>query len=208
MVAKLEPGDAAHGVFTVAGEHHDVAARDICANLAKANILIGIYFDAAASPKSAGSITAYDAVRPFWRASRRLAQLVQRYVLNRLNSRGYGIPNDGVESDRLLGGVPLTQAADAYDHLLLLGAAKPGYFSTPSRMPGVLIEPLFVTDPFEATLVVKPGGQHLIAQGLAAAAEQYFETRDFPAAKTRRATARCDPHAPRSRPTDRDHPLG
>jgi N-acetylmuramoyl-L-alanine amidase len=161
-VARLLPGDVSDGVFT--------------ANLAGANILIGIYFDAAASARSAGSITAYDADRSFARESYRLAELVQRDVLARLNNRGFGIPNDGVESDTLLGGLPLTGAADAYDHLLLLGPAKRGYFSTPSTMPGALIEPLFITDPFEATLAVKPSVQHLIAQGLAAAAEQYFET--------------------------------
>jgi N-acetylmuramoyl-L-alanine amidase len=173
-VARLEPGDASKGVFTVEGEHHDVAARDLCANLARANVLIGIYFDAAASRQSAGSITAYDAVRPFARASHRLARLLQRDVLAELNARGFGIPDDGVQTDTLLGGTPLTSAADAYDHLLLLGPAKSGYFSTPSEMPGALIEPLFITDPFEATLVVRPAVQRLIAEGIAASAEQYF----------------------------------
>jgi hypothetical protein len=81
-----------------------------------------------------------------------------------------------VQTDALLGGVPLTRAADAYDHLLLLGPAKPGYVSTPSEMPGALIEPLFITDPFEATLLTKPTVQQLIARGLAAAVEQYFGT--------------------------------
>jgi len=173
-VARLEPGDASNGVFTIEGEHHDVAARDLCANLARANILLGIYFDAAASPQSAGSITAYDAVRPFAQASRRLARLLQRDVLAELNARGFGIPDDGVQTDAQLGGIALTAAADAYDHLLLLGPAKTGYFSTPSKMPGALIEPLFITDPFEATLLVKPAVQRLIAEGIAATAEQYF----------------------------------
>jgi N-acetylmuramoyl-L-alanine amidase len=175
-VARLGPGDVSAGAFTIEGEHRDVTARDVCANLAKANILIGIYFDAASSAQSAGSITAYDRVRRFASASHRLALLVQRDVLAQLNSRGYGIPNDGVQTDALLGGVPLTAAADAYDHLLLLGPAKPGYFTTPSKMPGVLIEPLFITDPFEATLLTRQTVQHLIARGLAAAVERYFET--------------------------------
>ena len=59
-VARVVPGDEANGIFTVQGEHHDVAARDICANLAKANILIGIYFDVGTSPQNAGSVTGYD----------------------------------------------------------------------------------------------------------------------------------------------------
>jgi N-acetylmuramoyl-L-alanine amidase len=173
-VVRLRPGDIARGVLTIAGDHRDLTARDVCADLAHASVLVGIYFDAAASRRSAGSITAYDAVRPFHAASHRLAVLVQRNVLKRLNRRGYGIPDDGVQTDVRLGGVPLNAAAAAYDHLLLLGPAKAGYFSTPSTMPGALIEPLFITDPFEGTLAAEPGVQALIAHGLAAAVEQYF----------------------------------
>ena len=64
--------------------------------------------------------------------------------------------------------------AAAYGHLLLLGPAMAGYFSTPSQMPGALIEPLYLTDPFEGSIATSPGGQQTIAQGLAAAIEQYF----------------------------------
>jgi hypothetical protein len=67
---------------------------------------------------------------------------------------GYAIPDDGVLQDSGLGSA-LTSAAVAYGHLLLLGPAKAGYFTTPSQMPGALIEPLFVTDPFEASIAVR-----------------------------------------------------
>ena len=83
-------------------------------------------------------------------------------------------PDDGVVSDVTLGGPALTGAAAAYGHLLLLGPAQPGYFSTPSQMPGALIEPLFITDPFEATIAASGPGQHAIAAGLDRAVEQYF----------------------------------
>jgi N-acetylmuramoyl-L-alanine amidase len=41
-------------------------------------------------------------------------------------------------------------------------------------MPGALIEPLYVTDPYEAAVAASPRGQHLIAAGIADAVEQYF----------------------------------
>ena len=47
-VIRPQPGDVSGGLFTVQGEHDDVASRDICANMAKANVLVGIYFDAGA----------------------------------------------------------------------------------------------------------------------------------------------------------------
>lgn len=41
-------------------------------------------------------------------------------------------------------------------------------------MPGALIEPLFLTDPFEASIAASTLGQQVIAAGLAAGIEQYF----------------------------------
>jgi N-acetylmuramoyl-L-alanine amidase len=62
----------------------------------------------------------------------------------------------------------------AYGHLVLLGPADPGYVSTPSQMPGAVIEPLFITDPFEGSIAASRRGQSVIADGLARAIEQYF----------------------------------
>ncbi len=175
-------GDVATGVFTLQGEHADVAARDICANLAKATILLGIYFDAGTSATNAGSITGYDTVRPFASDNERLATLLQSDVLAHLNAHGWTVPNAGVVSDTTLGGPASTTTAANYDHLLLLGPADPGWFTTPSQMPGALIEPLFITDPFEGTIAASTAGQQAIAQGMAQAAEQYLGSPRPPAA--------------------------
>ena len=173
-VARIKPGDQSGGIFTVQGEHNDVAARDECANRARANILVGIYFDVGASTENAGSITGYDTDRPFSSLNLKLATLVQSDVLSELNAHGWDIPDAGVVSDVYLGGPPLTQAAGHYGHLLLLGPPEAGYFTTPSEMPGALIEPLFITDPFEGTIATGVTGQEAIARGLAQAIEQYF----------------------------------
>jgi N-acetylmuramoyl-L-alanine amidase len=172
-VVRPQPGDISGGLFTAQGEHRDVAARDVCANEANANILVGIYFDAG-SYDNAGSVTGYDTVRPFAAENLRLATLVQNDVLAAMNAQGWDIPSEGVVDDTQLGGPALTNAAASYDHLLLLGPADPGWFDTPSLMPGALIEPLFITDPFEGSLAASTQGQQVIAQGLATAVEQYF----------------------------------
>jgi N-acetylmuramoyl-L-alanine amidase len=174
-VSRPQPDDLDEGVFTAQGVHDDVAARDTCANMAKANVLVGIYFDAGGSSYDAGCVTAYDSVRPFASQNLKLATLVQNDVLNALNAQGWQIPNLGVTNDSELGGPPLTAAAGDYGHLLLLGPADPGWFNSPSRMPGALIEPLFITDPFEANIAESPSGQQVIAGGLAQAVEQYFD---------------------------------
>lgn len=171
-VLRLGPGDESGGILTVKGDHDDVAARDVCANMAHANVLIGVYFNSGGY-WNAGSITAFDTARPFAALNHRLADLVQSSVLQAMNAQGWQIPNDGAVSDAGLGSDLSPQDA-IYGHLLLLGPAMRGYFSTPSQMPGALIEPLYLTDPFEASIAASSRGQHVIGQGLARAVEEYF----------------------------------
>jgi N-acetylmuramoyl-L-alanine amidase len=171
-VMRLRPGDVSDGVLSVGGSHRDVLARDACANAAHANVLIGIYFNGG-EPSDAGSVTGYDAVRRFAPENLRLARILQGEVLAAMNAQRWRIPNDGVKLDVVLGSV-LNNQALAYGHLVLLGPAKRGYVSTPSRMPGALIEPLFITDPFEASIAASRRGQKVIAIGLAKAIERYF----------------------------------
>ncbi len=187
-VGRLGPKDFAGPFLSAQGVHDDIAARDECADLAKADVLVGIYFDAGYSQLNAGCLTAYDQARPFWPANIRLARLVQGDVLSALNVHGWGVPNDGVTSDLTLGGPALDQASAAYGHLLLLGPADRGWFDTPSTMPGALIEPLYVTDPFEASIAASKTGQEAIASGIERAVEQYFAPRHLsgPAAGKRR----------------------
>ena len=172
-VARPAPGDVSGGIYTPQGDHRDLIARAVCANLAHAEILIGIYLDASDSPSLRGGLTLYDAARPFWPASRRLAELVQRDVLARLRAHGWDVPDDGVHDDIGYGSF-VTSADQAYGHLLILGPPKAGYLSTPSEMPGALTEPLFITDPAEASIADGAAGQEAIARGLATAVGQYF----------------------------------
>jgi N-acetylmuramoyl-L-alanine amidase len=173
-VSRPGPDDVDGGLFTTQGVHDDVAARDVCADKARANVLLGIYMDAGTSPDNAGSVTGFDSVRPFRAANLRLAEDVQHAVLSAMNAQGWGIPNLGVADDSELGGPALTTAAGEYGHLLLLGPAAPGFFNTPSSMPGALVEPLFITDPYEGSIAETPADQQVIADGLAHAIEQYF----------------------------------
>jgi N-acetylmuramoyl-L-alanine amidase len=178
-VLRLRPGDVSGNLLTVAGSHDDVAARDVCANAARADVLVGVYFNSGASAGNAGCVTAYDSARPFAGDNRRLAGLVQSAVLAAMNAQGWQIPDGGVQPDQELGS-SLTPADLAYVHLLLLGPAKAGYFNTLSMMPGALVEPLFITDPFEGSIAASTRGQQVIAAGLARAIEQYVAPRPSP----------------------------
>lgn len=175
-VARPAPGDLSGGLFTGQGVHRDLVARDACANRSHAAILIGVYFNAIADSGAGGSVTLYDASRPFWRSSQALALRVQGDVLASFRAAGISVPDDGVHNDVGYGS-SVTSADRAYQHLLILGPAKSGYFSAPSLMPGALIEPLFITNPSEATLADSRRGQEAMAQGLARAAAGYLRSR-------------------------------
>jgi N-acetylmuramoyl-L-alanine amidase len=182
-VVKLSPSDVSGGVLSLVGAHDDVAARDVCANDADANLLVGIYYDAGGSAANAGGLTAYDADRSFSSSNLRLANLLQTDVLAAMNAQGWGIPNDGVMPDDDLGSFVgdaasggIAGEAAAYDHLLLIGPAASQFFTTPSQMPGAVIEPLYITDPYEGSIAASTHGQQVIAGGIAQAVEQYFPT--------------------------------
>ena len=51
----------------------------------------------------------------------------------------------------------------------------------PSAMPGGLVEPLFITDPNEASIAASSRRQQVIAAGLARAIEQYLAPGKGPA---------------------------
>jgi N-acetylmuramoyl-L-alanine amidase len=172
-VLKLGPADTDGGLLSVTGVEQDLAARDICANDAHANLLVGIYMNAG-SAGEAGSVTVYDAARSFSADSQHFANLLQADVLAKLNAQNYGIPDGGVSNDSGYGST-VSEVGVSYGHLEVLGPAYPqNGFTTPSEMPGALIEPLFLSDPFEASIAASGSGQELIAEGVANAVGNYF----------------------------------
>ncbi len=85
---RLGSGDTDGGLLSELGSHDDVAARDVCANLAKADVLVGVYMDAGGTPDDAGSISVYDSDRSFSTENLRLANLLQHDVITEMNDQG------------------------------------------------------------------------------------------------------------------------
>jgi N-acetylmuramoyl-L-alanine amidase len=172
-VARLTSSDVSGILLTVAGVHADLEARARCANEAHASALVSVHFNSASSPGNAGALSVYDGARSFAVANRRLAELLQTTVLANLDAHGWAIPGAGVVSDTTVGNALSAQAV-AYGHLVILGPAMAGYVMSPTTMPGSVVEPLFLTDPFEADIAASLQGQASIADAIATALTRFL----------------------------------
>jgi N-acetylmuramoyl-L-alanine amidase len=168
-VTKLAPADSTMGALTSSAEHRDLVTRAACANAADASVLVSIHFNGFDDPTVGGSETFYDSARAFAADSKRLAQDLQAAVV-----AGLGASDRGVWTDDQLAAPTLTAAGSRYDHLIELGPAATGWVDDPSRMPGALVEPLFLTNPQEAKLAADAAGQERIAAALEVGLQKYF----------------------------------
>jgi len=177
LVAKLGPREVAGGALTSQGASHDLVARDQCADHARANVLVGIYFDAGGTGQSAGLVTTYDPTRTFAERNLQLAEIVQADVLNSLSASGLHLPdNPEVQDSAFVGSA--RDAMVATDPLILLGSGGTTSNLSPSTMPGAVVEPLSLTDPLEASVAASLSDQRSIGAAIAAAVGQFLALPD------------------------------
>jgi N-acetylmuramoyl-L-alanine amidase len=171
-VARLSAGDTVAGSLTASAVHRDLVERAACANAARASVLLSIHFNGFDDPSIGGTETFYDSARQFAPLNERLARDVQRAVVTTL-----GTADRGVWRDDDAVAPALTPSGEMYGHLIELGPAEKGWVDDPSRMPGALVEPLFLTNPAEARYAADPAGQQRIAVGLRDGLEAYLTGR-------------------------------
>jgi len=160
-------------MLTPDGVLADLQRRIDRANQSGAHVLLSIHLNGFTDPSVEGAETFYDPSRPFGDQSKQFATLVQNALIADLRAKGYDTPDRGVTSDEDLQTESLGSLAGNYNHLVLLGPAVPDRLR-PSQMPGALSEPLFLSNPTEATAVTQPDVQDLIATSYAKAIEAYL----------------------------------
>ncbi len=151
----------------------DLQRRIDRANASGARVLLSIHLNSFDDPSVAGAETFYDSARPFSSQSLRLATVVQEALIGDLRAAGYDTPDRGVTDDQDLAVESLGSLAGDYHHLVILGPGVPGRLR-PSQMPGALSEPLFLSNPAEASAAIQPLMQDLIARAYARAIEEYL----------------------------------
>lgn len=115
-----------------------------------------------------GTVTFYNAERPFSDDSLRFARLVQGSLIAAFRSLGYESRDRGVERDEVL-----RTPGEPGAHLILLGP-KSERIARPCQVPGVLSETLFLTHSREAELARDPKALDALATGYADAVSAYF----------------------------------
>lgn len=168
-VRRFAADEVGGGALSSDQVRQDLQARVRCADDSHAAALLSIHFNGYDDRSVGGSQTIYDAARPFSDQSARLAGSVHSALLTRL-----GLVDRGILTDDALDAPTLSDRADSYGHLLLLGPAQPGWLDRGTGMPGVLVEPLFLTAPAEAGMASSPSGQRTIASALAEGLESFL----------------------------------
>ncbi|HVC32653.1 MAG TPA: N-acetylmuramoyl-L-alanine amidase [Chloroflexota bacterium] len=161
-------------VLTPDGVLADLQRRIDRANASGAHVLLSIHLNAFQDPSVGGAETFYDSSRPFADQSKHFATLVQDSLITALRVKGFDTPDRGVTDDEDLQIESLGSLSGDYHHLVLLGPAIPGRLRA-SQMPGALSEPLFLSNPPEATAAVDPTMQELIATAYTKAIEEFLK---------------------------------
>jgi N-acetylmuramoyl-L-alanine amidase len=175
-VALRRPGDLRGGALTVEALRRELMARIDCANAARADVLVSVHLNSHYGPSADGAETFYNTNREFSARSRALASHLHGAIVSNMRDAGWQVHDRGVAIDDSAGGEAATREPAAYGQLLELGPAAPPWFTRPSRMPGVIIEPLFLTNPDEARRVTTAAGRTAIARGVVEGIEAYFAT--------------------------------
>jgi N-acetylmuramoyl-L-alanine amidase len=143
----------------------DLQGRVDKANGVSADLLISVHFNGIDDPSKRGTQIFYADERPFTEKSKSLAEMVQNNMLKQLDKAGYQ------SQDRKA--TPDSQLLGRGVHFYLLGPESK-IIKRPSQMPGIIGEPLYLTNPDDAAAIRKPAVQEAVAKAYADAVAEYF----------------------------------
>jgi N-acetylmuramoyl-L-alanine amidase len=158
------------------GIFDEMQARINICNRAQADLMISIHINGYDTERPSGYETWYTLDREFGAQSRRIAELTHEALGSQLAAAGYTPEARGVKDD---GSVSVDDSDPTLEsHMLITGPELPGRL-TPSQMPGVIVEGLFITNPDDAAFLVSDGGISAIVTGYENAVIAYFNEYEF-----------------------------
>jgi N-acetylmuramoyl-L-alanine amidase len=146
-------------------------ARTLFANSHHADLFVSIHFDGSTDSSMHGTHGYYCPARPFWKESKRLADLLTASVTSSARSAGYADSDNGVQTD-VADVVPQSRAD--YPWFLVLGPSRSRWI-TGTAMPGALIETLYMSSPRDDAAMRKPAVVAALGRGYANGIRAYFD---------------------------------
>lgn len=151
----------------------EYSARNSFANRHHADVFVSIHFDGSTDGSIHGTHGYYCPSRPFWRDNKRLATVLTASVVGSLRHAGYPDTNNGVQTDVA---DPVPQEWPDYPWFLVLGPSR-RHRVVGTRMPGALIETLYMSSPRDDIAMRNPALVAAMARGYADGIRQYFNGR-------------------------------
>jgi N-acetylmuramoyl-L-alanine amidase len=152
----------------------ELQARINICNAANADLLVSMHINGYSNQHPRGYETWFTRERPFGDRNAVFATLAYAHLKEQLAKIGYVLP---AEEER---GVLPDSTADVqkehslFNHFIMTGPEIPGIIS-PSKMPGAIVEALFVSNDGDAAVLADPGGENAIVTAYETAIVEYFE---------------------------------
>lgn len=147
-------------------QRRELQARVDIANQAQADIIVSLHFNGLDDHRQSGLEVYYNPDRSFGDDNRALAASVHDALIAAIRGQGYDVKDRGVKNDAQVGGDPQNP------HSYLLGTDS--NFRA-SLMPGIIAEPLFLSNDQDAEQLKKVTVQDAIAAAYVRGIDAYFK---------------------------------
>lgn len=157
----------------IAGQRDELQARINICNEAGADIMVSLHLNGTDDQSVGGYEVFYNTQREFKQQNEDLAVFLYREMTVAFSDLAYDANPRGYTDD-------INLSADIHEYgseqfLIMIGpeVVKPEYTITPTSMPGVIIETLFVTNVNDANFILNPANQKRLAVGWADGIENF-----------------------------------
>lgn len=157
------------------GDRDELQARINICNVNDADILVSLHLNGYDKPSARGYEVLYTGDREFGDKNLDLATAIYRRIGSAYKDAGFETQARGTVNDIDLDAE--THEFGSEKHLVLTGPAvdNPDYTIVPSNMPGVIIEPVFITNQEDVNFVVVPENQQVLTEAYADGIMDYFD---------------------------------
>lgn len=148
------------------------ARIDLC-NEADADLLVSMHVNGFSNGNPRGPEAWFTRERPFGDKNAAFATLAYEHMKEQLGYIGYQLPEEerGVNPDS---NADVQKEYSVFQHFIITGPAIPGVI-VPSKMPGAIVEALFVSNDWDASILATMDGRNAIVNAYENSIVEYFE---------------------------------